>query len=69
MPLDQVVCPGWLVQQSAVIEGAEAYTAFKHGSLREFFPRLENRVVEAVKVAVVAFNAAEAEKIRQLKKK
>ncbi len=47
LPDDRVVCPGWLLSQDEVLEGARAYRAFDKGALTDLFPNLEHSVVEA----------------------
>ncbi len=47
LPEDKIVCPGWLVVQDEVIEGARAYRAFDKGVLTDLFPNLEHAVGEA----------------------
>ncbi len=58
-------CPGWLVRQAAVVEGARAWAARKDGCLGDYFPDPYNAVLEAADVATQAFARFEAAKLKE----
>jgi len=68
-PYDLNICPGWVVRQPAVIQGAQAANAFEKSSLEAVFPGLENPVIEAALIVTRAFNLFEAEQMKNLAKK
>lgn len=58
-------CPGWLVKQPAVLEGVHAKQAVTNGVLREYYPRLENGVLEAADYAAASINRYQDEQTRK----
>lgn len=66
-PYDVDICPGWLVQQPAVIEGASAYSASKNGMLPRFDPLGLHRVTAMVEIAIRAFSIYEQERQQETK--
>lgn len=62
------VCPGWLVRQPDVVEGARAWRAYEKGALQVYDPQGLNVIWECVEVADRAFSAFEAEQLRKLAK-
>ncbi len=62
------VCPGWLVRQPEVAEGARAWQARESHALPVFDPLGLNVVWEMTEIAGQAFKAFEAEKLRDLKR-
>lgn len=61
-PYEADVCPGWLVRQPAVIDGATAYTALEAGTLERFDPDNLRVVNQAALVAQRAFNLYQIER-------
>lgn len=59
------VCPGWLVKQPAVIDGAEAFAARRAGALEQFDPEGLNVIWEATSILEAAVNKLNAELLRQ----
>lgn len=63
------VCPGWLVRQPEVAEGARAWRAREKNALPIFDPSGLNVIWEMTEIADLAFSAFETEKMRDLKRK
>lgn len=59
---DVDVCPGWLVRQNGVIDGAQAYSALEAGALDRFDPLGLNIVWELATIAQRSFNLYAAER-------
>lgn len=62
------VCPGHVGGLPSVIEGAHATMAFKNGALDQFYPELENIMIEAAATGMRAFNLYEHEQIKKAAK-
>lgn len=62
---DVDVCPGWLVRQPEVIEGAEAYSAMESGILDRYDPFNTHVVNQKAMIAKRSFNLFEVEKQKQ----
>jgi len=58
------VCPGWLVRQPAVQDGAEAYSALEKGALDRYDPDGLNVIWEMAVIAQRSFNLYSAERQR-----
>lgn len=66
---DAPVCPGWLVRQDAVAEGARAYAAYDKGELSTFYPEPTNALLEATEAAAQSFSKYQSYKLRENAKK
>lgn len=60
-------CPGAVTRTPAVAEGSLAYAVTTSGQLEQYFPNLENGVLEAAMVATQAFNELQAVKLENRK--
>lgn len=69
MPYEADVCPGWLCEQRAVIEGAQATGALKANALAEIFPDAPNPIIEAAQEGSRALNLYENEQVQRMKQK
>lgn len=58
-------CPGWIVRQPAVLDGARATMALRQSELRTFFPGEQHAVIEAAEAGLQAFNAYEAARLKR----
>lgn len=68
-PYTADVCPGWLVRQPEVGEGARAYRAREKNALHIFDPLGLNVIWEMTEAADLAFSAFEGEKLREVSRK
>lgn len=66
LPDEDIVCPGWLVRLPEVLEGAHAYSVRKDGAIEQYYPNLENAVLEAADVVALAVSEYEAEQLRKM---
>jgi hypothetical protein len=65
-PYEVDVCPGFLVRQQAVIDGASAYSALEAGNLARFDPENLRIVNQAALCAQRAFNLYQLERQKVL---
>jgi hypothetical protein len=61
------ICPGWLVRQPAVQDGARAWTAWSKSALPSFDPRGLAIVYDCVEIFDRSMNLMQAERQRRLK--